>query len=53
MTVTPRVDVQRLRTAIQDEYAEVATAPEKGFHFHTANLVHGQATFFGMTRCGS
>jgi hypothetical protein len=38
MTVTPRVDVQRLRTAIQDEYAEVATAPEKGFHFHTANL---------------
>jgi arsenite methyltransferase len=35
MAVTPRVDVQRLRTAIQDEYAEVATTPEKGFHFHT------------------
>jgi SAM-dependent methyltransferase len=35
MSVTPRVDVQQLRTAIQDEYAEVATTPEKGFHFHT------------------
>lgn len=35
MSVTPRVDVQRLRAAIQDEYAEVATTPEKGFHFHT------------------
>jgi arsenite methyltransferase len=35
MTVTPRLDVRRLRSAIQDEYAEVATTPEKGFHFHT------------------
>ena len=35
MSVTPRVDVQQLRAAIQDEYAEVATTPEKGFHFHT------------------
>jgi arsenite methyltransferase len=35
MPVTPRVDVQQLRTAIQDEYAEVATTPAKGFHFHT------------------
>jgi len=35
MTVTPRLDVQRLRAAIQDEYAEVAATPEKGFHFHT------------------
>lgn len=35
MSVTPRVDVQRLRAAIQDEYAEVATVPAKGFHFHT------------------
>jgi arsenite methyltransferase len=35
MAVTPKVDVQQLRTAIQHEYAEVATTPEKGFHFHT------------------
>jgi arsenite methyltransferase len=35
MSVTPRLDVQRLRTAIQEEYAEVAVTPTKGFHFHT------------------
>lgn len=35
MSVTPSVDVQQLRAAIQEEYAEVATTPEKGFHFHT------------------
>ena len=29
------LDVARLRRAIQDEYAEVATDPTKGFHFHT------------------
>src|SRR5688572_2064481 len=35
MTVPINVDVRALRSAIQDEYAEVATRPEKGFHFHT------------------
>lgn len=35
MTVPIKVDVQALRSAIQEEYAEVATRPEKGFHFHT------------------
>ena len=35
MTVPINVDMQALRVAIQDEYAEVATTPEKGFHFHT------------------
>jgi SAM-dependent methyltransferase len=35
MAAIPGLDVQRLRAAIQDEYAEVATTPEKGFHFHT------------------
>jgi SAM-dependent methyltransferase len=35
MSVTPKLDVQQLRAAIQDEYAEVATTPTKGFHFHT------------------
>lgn len=29
------LDVGILRRAIQEEYAEVATHPEKGFHFHT------------------
>jgi len=31
----PNVDVETLREAIRDEYAEVAENPEKGFHFHT------------------
>ena len=29
------LDVARLRRAIRDEYAEVATDPSVGFHFHT------------------
>jgi SAM-dependent methyltransferase len=29
------LDVDTLREAIQEEYAEVAANPEKGFHFHT------------------
>jgi SAM-dependent methyltransferase len=29
------LDLQKLREAIQAEYAEVANHPEKGFHFHT------------------
>ena len=32
---TPGLDVGALRQAIQDEYAVVATEPERGFHFHT------------------
>ena len=35
MTVPINLDLQALRSAIKDEYAEVATQPEKGFHFHT------------------
>jgi SAM-dependent methyltransferase len=31
----PGLDVDVLRDAIQEEYAEVAADPEKGFHFHT------------------
>ena len=31
----PVLDVDTLRQAIQEEYAEVASHPEKGFHFHT------------------
>jgi SAM-dependent methyltransferase len=29
------IDLTSLRSAIQDEYSEVATHPAKGFHFHT------------------
>jgi arsenite methyltransferase len=31
----PKLDVDVLREAIREEYAEVAANPEKGFHFHT------------------
>jgi SAM-dependent methyltransferase len=31
----PDVDTENLRCAIRKEYAEVASSPEKGFHFHT------------------
>jgi arsenite methyltransferase len=31
----PALDVGSLREAIREEYAEVATNPQKGFHFHT------------------
>lgn len=31
----PKVDLKVLRSAISAEYREVATNPEKGFHFHT------------------
>jgi arsenite methyltransferase len=34
-TTTPNVDLDRLRAAIQEEYAEVARDPRQGFHFHT------------------
>src|SRR5260221_4245401 len=30
---TPAVDLERLRRAIQEEYAVVAQEPEHGFHF--------------------
>jgi arsenite methyltransferase len=31
----PKVNIETLREAIQEEYAEVAANPDKGFHFHT------------------
>jgi len=30
-----KLDIGTLREAIQEEYAEVAANPQKGFHFHT------------------
>jgi len=35
MALTLKLDLEQLRGAIQAEYAEVATSPRKGFHFHT------------------
>ena len=32
---TPKVDLDALRSAIQDEYEVVANEPDRGFHFHT------------------
>ena len=39
MTTTVLLDVGVLRTAIQEEYAEVAACPMKGFHFHTGRFL--------------
>jgi SAM-dependent methyltransferase len=39
MTTTVLLDVDVLRTAIQEEYAEVASYPMKGFHFHTGRFL--------------
>ncbi len=33
--LTSIVDIETLRGAIREEYAEVAANPEKGYHFHT------------------
>ena len=32
--ITPNVDLETLRREISKEYAEVASHPDKGFHFH-------------------
>jgi arsenite methyltransferase len=39
MTTQPLLDVEQLRSAIQEEYAEVAACPLKGFHFHTGRFL--------------
>jgi SAM-dependent methyltransferase len=36
---TQKVDVETLRREIRKEYAEVASSPEKGFHFHTGRTL--------------
>lgn len=35
MAVVSSVDGEALACAVQDKYTEVATTPERGFHFHT------------------
>jgi arsenite methyltransferase len=39
MPTQDMIDPAQLRTAIQDEYAEVAACPTKGFHFHTGRFL--------------
>lgn len=39
MTSEAPLDILQLRAAIEDEYAEVASCPLKGFHFHTGRLL--------------
>jgi SAM-dependent methyltransferase len=39
MTSDSPVDIFQLRSAIEDEYTEVASCPVKGFHFHTGRLL--------------
>ena len=39
MAVQLTLDRSLLRSAIQDEYAEVAACPLKGFHFHTGRFL--------------
>jgi len=42
--VRPMLDTDLLRASIRDEYATVATEPERGFHFHTGRRL---ATLLG------
>jgi arsenite methyltransferase len=39
MATTATLDLDQLRSAIQDEYTEVASCPWKGFHFHTGRFL--------------
>jgi arsenite methyltransferase len=39
MTTSVAIDLDQLRSAIQDEYTEVASCPWKGFHFHTGRFL--------------
>ncbi len=39
MSTPVLLDVDRLHTAIQEEYTEVAACPLKGFHFHTGRFL--------------
>lgn len=39
MATEVTVDIFQLRSAIEDEYTEVANCPIKGFHFHTGRVL--------------
>lgn len=42
MAIQPKLDLDLLRMAIQEEYSEVASCPTKGFHFHTGRFLAGR-----------
>ena len=44
-TAIDGLDVDTLRRAIQEEYALVATEPERGFHFHTGRRLAGMLDY--------
>src|SRR5829696_10493874 len=39
MATTVTLDLDQLRSAIQDEYTEVVSCPRKGFHVHTGRYL--------------
>jgi SAM-dependent methyltransferase len=39
MATAVTLDLDQLRSAIQDEYTDVASCPWKGFHFHTGRFL--------------
>ncbi len=39
MATAVTLDLAQLRSAIRDEYTEVASCPSKGFHFHTGRFL--------------
>jgi SAM-dependent methyltransferase len=39
MQTEATVDILQLRSAIEDEYTQVASCPIRGFHFHTGRLL--------------
>src|SRR5829696_5973644 len=39
MATSVTLDVDQLRSAVQDEYTEVASCPWKGFHFHIGRFL--------------
>jgi arsenite methyltransferase len=39
MATSVTLDLDQLRSAIQDEYTDVASCPWKGFHFHTGRFL--------------
>jgi SAM-dependent methyltransferase len=42
MVTSIALDLDLLRTAIREEYTEVAACPLKGFHFHTGRFLAGR-----------
>ena len=48
MTSSVKLDLEQLRAAVQEEYAEVAACPTKGYHFHVGRA-HAERLGYGPT----